>query len=327
MKINKQSKNESVLIVILSETRAFEHTFDLFKENMLNVMNADLALCVANNHREETSNPFYKEAKYIWTYDEPDDWGAAFDDMQQKKDLDSNWRKVLEIKDQWLGGIKGPEEHPGSAGILLFFRYFLKESILQNNIMDKYDRFIITRSDFIHKIPHIPLSLLDPKYIWIPYGEDYGGYTDRHIVVHKKDLIPVLSISDKIVTQPVELHAKMRFTSKWNLEKYIKFSFKEMNLVSKIKRFPYTMYSVRSTDGHTRWSSGKYNEDLGYYIKYKSEYKSYETNALLIKKHGDWNYFKMYILLGIVYLQKNNLRTLRKSIKKLFTHKNRKEII
>ena len=31
MKINKQSKNESVLIVILSETRAFEHTFDLFK--------------------------------------------------------------------------------------------------------------------------------------------------------------------------------------------------------------------------------------------------------------------------------------------------------
>ena len=122
------NKTESVLIIVLAETRAYKYTFDLFKKNLLNILQADLCLCVANNQREDADNPFYQFAKYIWTYDEPEDWGDAFDNAQNITGHKKNWRKLLEIKDQWLGGIKGAEEHPGSAGILLFFRWFLKES-------------------------------------------------------------------------------------------------------------------------------------------------------------------------------------------------------
>ncbi len=272
--MNNEYKNESVLVIVLCETRAYQHTFELFKKNMLDIVHADLCLCVANNSREDKDNPFYQHAKYIWAYEEPDDWGKAFDFIQKQKGLQEDWRKLLQIKDQWLGGIKGSHEHPGSAGILLFFRWFLKYSLIKNNIIDKYERFIITRSDFIHKIPHVPLKFLDSKKIWIPYGEDYGGYTDRHIVVSNNEILNVLSITDKIMTNPNELYSEMTFSTTWNLEKYIKFSFNQLNLLKKVKRFPYTMYTVRAADGHTRWSSGTFNQKLGYFIKYESEFKS-----------------------------------------------------
>jgi hypothetical protein len=40
------------------------------------------------------------------------------------------------------------------------------------------------------------------------------------------------------------------------------------------------MYCVRSINGNTRWSLGNYSNELGYYIKYNSEYEksSYYKN-------------------------------------------------
>jgi len=287
---------ESVLVVVLAETRAYEHTFNLFKKNLLDIVNADLCLCVANNPREVTDNPFYNEAKYIWTYDEPDDWGDAFDRAQEKYSCHQNWRQLLLIKDQWLGGVKGDDEHPGSAGILLFFRWFLKESILNSGVLQKYDRFVITRSDFIHCIPHVPLKFLSREHIWIPNGEDYGGYTDRHIVVSREHVLDVLSISDRLITEPDHLFSEMSFYSKWNVEKYIKFSFTRLGLVERIRRFPYTMYSVRSIGGHSRWSEGKFSSKFGYYIKYQSEYRSYILASLFVKEKASWSPKKIMLL-------------------------------
>ena len=324
MKNTMRNKDESVLVIVLSETRAYERTFELFKKNLLRRMNADLCLCVAKNSREVLDNPFYRQATYTWTYEEPDDWGEAFDDMQGVKGVNTNWRKLLGIKDQWLGGVKGEEAHPGSAGILLFFRLFLKESLIEHKLLDRYDRFIITRSDFVHRVPHVPLALLNPKYIWIPDEEDYGGYTDRHIVVHRDDVLKVLSISDRIILDPDRLYKDMSCSSKWNLEKYIKFSFAQLGLLPRIKRFPYTMYSIRLANGHTRWSKGYWDKTLGYYIKYRSEYQSYEIAAALIKDDKDWNHLKI-VLFFIVKYSKNKLKRalvkayLKKRIKKLLS--------
>jgi len=52
MQKNIQCKDESVLVIILAETRAYEHSFELFKKNLLYKMKTDLCLCVANNYRE-----------------------------------------------------------------------------------------------------------------------------------------------------------------------------------------------------------------------------------------------------------------------------------
>lgn len=295
---------ESALVIVLAETRAHEHTFELFKKNVLDNFQADLCLCVADNEREDTDNPFYRHAKYIWRYPEPDDWGTAFDGAQRQLGLTTEWRRLLNVKKQWLGGIRGEEQQPGSAGILLFFRWFLKDRLLATGLHKHYDRFIVTRSDFIHQIPHAPLELLDPDYIWIPFGEDYNGYTDRHIIASQKDILGVLSITDAILSEPESLVAEMQPFTHWNLEKFIKFSFARQGLTRKVRRYPYTMYCVRSVGGHTRWREGEFNKQLGYFVKYPNEYRRYLLAKLFIRDKGDWSAMKIHLLNALVSLTK-----------------------
>lgn len=52
-------------------------------------------------------------------------------------------------------------------------------SLNASGAIDQYDRFIVTRSDYMHKMLHAPLSVLPPEYIWIPDGERYNGVTVR----------------------------------------------------------------------------------------------------------------------------------------------------
>ncbi|HSH43704.1 MAG TPA: hypothetical protein VK973_16405 [Arenicellales bacterium] len=278
------------LVIILAETRAYGLTFDRFKENVLDTLGADLALCVADNERECPSNPFYTHARYIWRYPEPSDWGTAFDYAQQVVGSDADWRRLLRIKNQWLGGVEDPEAHPGSAAILLFFRWFLKQQLVESGRLKHYDRYIVTRSDFMHEIPHVPLRLLSPNRIWIPDSEDYGGFTDRHIVASRRDILKVLSVCDDILVKPRTLYEQMRGHGRWNLEKYLKLSFARMGIASSVRRFPYTMYAVRERGGHTRWREGSYDDELGFYIKYPSEYARARSIAATVRSERDWTY-------------------------------------
>ena len=281
--------NEKTLIIIYSETREYQHTFDSFKRYVLDELKADLALCVAINQRENQNNPFYKAAKYLWQYQEPQDWGDAFDYASEYEVVENNWRILKKIKNQWLGGIKGEQAQNGSAGILLFFRWLTKTKLLEENLLNQYDRFIYTRSDYLYETPHIPLELLSKDNIWIPNGEDYGGVTDRYMLCSALNIIPALSIVDSMIKAPQELINHMSLSQEWNLEKFIKFSFQKSGLWSQVQRFPFTMYSLRSEGGHTSWMGGKFNQDLGYYVKYPNEYDSALISKTIFKKRGEWN--------------------------------------
>jgi hypothetical protein len=69
----------NTLVIILSETRASELTFNSFKKNVLDELNADLCVCIGVKPDYDYNNPFYALAKYKFTYDEPDDFGDAFE--------------------------------------------------------------------------------------------------------------------------------------------------------------------------------------------------------------------------------------------------------
>lgn len=347
------------LVIILSETRAHELTFNSIKQNLIDELNADLCLCIGVKPNYDYNNPFYNLAKYKFTYDEPDNFGDAFeyaynmisqskskyeklenisaihgklDDPEQStenityygnniinnnnfddynddeiviytenfsndlwrnkvygiKQSDDNliceenvitykkplyWREFLKVKDQFLGGIKDShEQHPGSAGILIFFRWFLLKNLIENDLINKYDRFIITRSDYIYQLPHPKIELMNENYIWIPNCEHYGGYTDRHVVLSKNNIVSYLNILNNFVLRSNEYFMKMKNKNDWNLEKLIKFHLEQNNVLHIVKEFPYVMYSVRNINGSTRWSGGNYSNELGYYIKYQSEY-------------------------------------------------------
>ena len=365
---------EKTLVIILSETRAHELTFENFKRNVIDELNADLCLCIGTKPDYDYDNPFYKLAKYKFTYDEPDDFSDAFEyaygELSQnrpkyeclnninalhcklaypeqpvenityygKKETITNfddfgeedeivihktdtvwrnqvygikksdnrnliseenvitykkplyWREFLKINDQFLGGVKDiHHQHPGSAGILIFFRWFLLKNLIENDLINKYDRFIITRSDFMYQLPHPKVKLMDEKNIWIPDGEGYGGFTDRHVVLGRQNIRSYLDIFSQMVIRSNDYFMKMKNYREWNLERLIKFHLAQHGLLNSVKMSPYIMYAVRNINGTTRWSEGIFSEKLGHYIKYENEYiqsthfkNEFETSGLTI---------------------------------------------
>jgi hypothetical protein len=227
-----------------------------------------------------------------------------------------HWREFLKIKDQFLGGIKDEQnQHPGSAGILIFFRYFLLKNIINNNLLNKYDRFIVTRSDFIYLLPYPDLNLLDEKYIWIPDEEKYGGYTDRMAILSKTNIISYLNILNSFILKSNDYYNKMKKSNDWNLEKVIKFHLNEEKMT--VQLFPYIMYSIRNNNGNTRWSKGTYNKELGYYIKYDNEYneaiknkKEFDESNLSIHDFYKNKINKQPIVEGFSVIPKNNLNVI-----------------
>jgi len=314
------------LIIILGETRAHELTFDNFKKNVFDELNADLCLCIGIKPDYDYENPFYKLAKYKFLYDEPDDYGDAFDyaynlidkpkyellnnvnalhsKIQYPKqmtnnityygDIDTNinnlinlnynddeiviitknnqewsnqiygiknsdnnnliiqndiitlkkplhWRKFLEIKDNL-------NQQTGSGAIQIFYRWFLLKNLIENNLIDKYDRFVITRSDYIYKLPHPKVERMNPINIWIPDYEHYDGYTDKHAILSKTNIKSYLNILNNMVQKSNEYYMKMKNINKnnWNIEQLIKFHLEQNNVINLIKEFPYIMYTCRN---------------------------------------------------------------------------------
>jgi hypothetical protein len=311
-----------------------------------------ICVCIGVKQDYDYNNPFYQLAKYMFTYDEPEDYGDAYEyayniltqnrpkyeclkdvnglfgqlrepctstdkityygnkefsddfndeaivihtDLFQdnlwknqtygiknsypmvpqehvttyKKPL--HWREFIKVRDQFLGGIRDPNQHPGSAGILIFFRWFLLKNLIDNDLINKYDKFVITRSDFIYQLPHPKVEYMSDN-IWIPDCEDYGGYSDRHVILSKNNIVPYLNILNNMVLRSNEYFMKMHTISEWNLEKVIKFHLTQNNVLHQVRDFPYVMYSVRNINGTTRWVQGIFSNELGYYIKYPSEY-------------------------------------------------------
>jgi hypothetical protein len=277
-----------VLIVLLAETRAHELTFDLFKKNLMGPLNADLALCVGDNPRE-TPNDFYSLAKYVWKFKEPNDWAIAFDEYAGG----ANWRCLLEVRDQWLGGVKHPTlQHPGSAGLLLIFREFLKRKIKEENILQEYDWIVITRSDFMWPIAHPGIELFSPNFIYFPDGERYGGFTDRHVMVPRGLFERFTDLTKPVFEEPEALALRMKAFGKsdWNLETFIKFRLDELGLLTKIRFMPYLMYSIRAQDAATRWSAGNYSPEHRFNIKYESEYFTSRAVQCVVFESEDWKH-------------------------------------
>ncbi|KXZ51745.1 hypothetical protein GPECTOR_11g191 [Gonium pectorale] len=225
-------------------------------------------------------DPFMKAANYTWLYPEPYDWAEAFDYACQCKDC---WRPVLKARNQWLGGILDPtDQHPGSSAILIFYRWFLLKNLFESKVVDKYDYFIVTRSDYyyVKPSPRMP-PYMNPNHIWIPEGEDYGGITDRHIVVSRKHVYAALNLMEPIIKDPNGLLKEMEGYQEWNLERYIKFRFEKQGILRHVRRFPRIMYAVRTSNTSTRWSYGFWIEEAGMLVKYMTEYNDAKNSTPL----------------------------------------------
>ena len=287
---------ERVLVCLTCSTRGHEVTFPSFKRQVLDELNADLALALAIDPRYDHSNPYWQRARYRWTIPDSHDYGEAFDSAQRwLRERDNvvapDWRSILRIKGIWLSGVRpGPPAGQRSVvALALCCRSLVLRHLQQDGLLDRYDRFVISRSDFMWLSPHPPLSILDRHRIWIPQGEDYGGLNDRHMVVSRDDVVNGLNLIEAILLQPLELYEQMKQNDEWNSETFLLHHFTRKGLVHRVSRFPAVMYLARDKRDHTpTWSRGTYDAALGHFIKYDTEFDSARAFATIISSRADW---------------------------------------
>ena len=285
---------EKVLVCVLCKTRAHQLTFPSFKRQVLDELNCDLALALTIDEKYDYANPFWQHAKYRWTAPDFSDYGEAFDLAQrwlcQQHNVPApDWRSMLPIKGNWQGRIRSPDPQPGAGSIQIFCRWLLLHGLQQDDVLDRYDRFVITRSDFAWLCPHPPLSVLDRGAIWLPNGEDYGGFTDRHLVVSRPDAVNCLNVIEDILLHPIQLYEEMKHQPEWNLEQFLAHHLGRKGLLHKVKRFPYVMYLARSVRAdYPTWEPGRYEPTIGQFVKYEGEFRAANAYATIIRSRADW---------------------------------------
>jgi hypothetical protein len=286
---------EKVLVCLLASTRAHQLTFPSFKRQVLDELNADLALALMIDEKYDYANRFWQHAKYRWTAPDLSDKGEAFDLAQRRLCQQHNvpppdWRSMLRIKGIWQGGIRSSDPQPSGSSTLPFCRWLLLNGLQQDDILDRYDRFVITRSDFVWSCPHPPLSILDRSAIWVPDGENYGGVNDRHLVASRGDVVNCLNVIEDILLHPIQLYEEMKHqVDRGDNEEFLAHHFGRKGLLRKVKRFPYVMYTARPTnDDSPTFSRGRYEPAVGHYVKYEKEFNVARSYATIIRSRADW---------------------------------------
>ena len=280
------------LVVILGQLSAAPLTWNNFKENVLEELGADLAVCVPNDSYFDFTNPYYRNARYRWLVPDYRDMADAFDRIHSLLGSSEDWRVICDVRGTWIGRITQSGQ-PGAASILFVLRWFMLNEILSARLLEIYDRFIITRSDFYYLCPHPPLDFLDPDNLWVPDGEDYGGLTDRHLIVSSEYLVKSCNLIDDLLLRPAEIHEIMVPREDWNIESYLHLHLQRNGLIDKVRRFPYIMFLVKTPEDPAAWPPrrGRFNENLGMIVKYKSELSAAQAFSRSIHSASDWRVF------------------------------------
>ena len=197
--------------------------------------------------------------------------------------------QCCEFKGEWQGRIRSPDPQPSASSIGFFCRWLLLHGLQHDDVLDRYDRFVLTRSDFVWLCPHPPLSVLDPSAIWVPNGEHYCGVNPRHSVVSRADVVDCLNVLEDILLRPIQLYEEMKHKPTWNFEQFLAHHLSRKGLLHKVKLFPYVMYLARPvSDDSPTWSPGSYEPTVGHYVKYESEFRAASAYATIIRSRADW---------------------------------------
>mmetsp|Transcript_37906 Transcript_37906/g.81842 ORF Transcript_37906/g.81842 Transcript_37906/m.81842 type:complete len:197 (+) Transcript_37906:14-604(+) len=84
--------NNKTLVIAMGELRGGEQAWQTLYENVLNPNMADLALMTTNNWTLYPNNTLTKRARYVWYYDQYDDWADAVDLVASEGGNNAEWR-------------------------------------------------------------------------------------------------------------------------------------------------------------------------------------------------------------------------------------------
>jgi hypothetical protein len=276
------------LICFIGTLRALDITADGLKKHLIDPLDADVAVCVSRiSNEDETKLAVLPQEKIVdcCIYEDADEGYQQLCDSISRKRMGAMpsfpWQKLLTIDGNWLGGLKGI---PGSGMHLNYNYYKLKQRLQFLRIQEKkYTHFIITRTDLQWLSSHPPLQLLNDFLIWIPEGEDYHGYNDRHAVCSGRNVDSYLNFFDHLISG--EANDYLGAYKTLNHEYQVKLHLIHEGI--RVGRFKNLAYIVGGDTIHTNWAGLKLKEIEGitYYCKYPGEVDSSTANTKALAEH------------------------------------------
>lgn len=242
----------NTLVILMGNARGGEVAWDSMVQHVIRPLHADVALAFGNT--SDRPEQLTSLAKYDWIFEEPNDWTEVLDEVATRAKVPTGrWRRHAQRKDVRGKGLYGPaivdkgESEKGSGVIIFAFREWLLRE--QLHVLQSYDRVVLTRADHVYACDHanVDVQLGDPV-IWLPEGEDYEGFTDRHHVFQGKDAASILGVLPWLVAQSDAACI--------NPETCLKEYFMEVGLAQRVLRFPRSMYTVKRQSDDTRWTEG-----------------------------------------------------------------------
>jgi len=276
------------LICFIGTLRSLETTAESLNNNLIEPLDADIAVCVSRvSSQDEQILTRLPQERIVdcCIYEDANEGYEKLCDSISSARLRTMppfpWRKTLGIDGNWQGGLKGI---PGS-GMHLNYNYFkLNERLKSLNIQRKgYQRFIVTRTDFQWLAPHPPLQLLHQNLAWIPEGEDYHGYNDRHVVCSARNINGYLNFFDALISGEAYtyLHPYKSLNHEYQLKLHL------IHRGIRVGRFKNLAYLTGSNATQTNWSGLKVKEidQVTYACKYPGEVDSSIANSKALAEH------------------------------------------
>jgi len=265
------------IVILAGSPRGGDETWNSLYRNVLDPLQADLALATSRDYVNQNISLFQK-ADFQWIFEDYKNYLGYYSNNYSEKAI--NYLN--------LGKGTGLLE---SGSIHFIFKDFILKNYIE--ILKNYEYIIYTRFDQFYTDIHIEGK---PDKILIPKGEDYFGVCDRHAVVPCKFITQYLGICDYI-----DSTATSRYPSDYlNCETVYFNQLQENGLSDNIERIDRFQFTTSLKNDKTNWRISKYRlygyKDL--YIKYPDEFVASMQN-LLNKKNNSNN--TLYIMSRLSY--------------------------
>lgn len=274
------------LVILLSQDREISRTIESLKQNVLKPINGDLALFGVPSRESERV-----DYSHTWLFEEPVDWKAALTNAGLDEE---NFAKLGSIDYQFLSqGTKKSRDNGeppgiGSGAIVFYWRYMLSNTLRNSDLRNKYDWFLISRSDMLWQRPHPPIQNFDEQFVYFLDGEHYFGVSDRYVLFHRENFLPVVSACDSLFENPGETYLRLRERRFLNPEVFLLTELERAGVMGKARFLPYMPFAIRSVGGVSRWSLGTWNRGLQVFVKYRSEYCQAKSYGIWIRNTEHW---------------------------------------
>ena len=282
------SPGNSTLVIVNGQIRGGILCWKSFKRHILDHYQADLALVKPYERENDEVLHWEMQARYILKVNEHEDWAPEFTRINRGNRSWEILRQPATEMWQFLGGVKGQR---GSAGILLAYRYYARMFLRSILEIQPYHWVIYVRSDYVYLCSPPPIIDLNPRKLYMPLCEHYGGYSDRFTIMTSEKADIYLGITEDLLAHGEFWHEYLKENcgGNANLECLIKLYLHRRG--QEVEFFSPVSFTVRRDTDPTRWSAGTESDvgrPYGFRLKYQDEYiLAAETCKLTIGSGGN----------------------------------------